>query len=407
MDNNYYITYYCGIPAGQINDETMQQVLDCGFNLIQIYMGDVKKNQQLLRYCEEKGVKANVIDYRLGGLVYGEWEKRLDDPEALEKIVREVCEDYRDYPALHSYNIIDEPESAKFPLIGKIVELVKKYDPNHFCYINLLPNYADPEQWGNATYHEHLQEFIDVVKPAQISYDNYSLLTDNRPDEDITITDEETAKAYAANIHREDRKGYFDNLESARAFGLANGIPYMIIVQLTEHGMFRYLIRSEILYEAYQSLVYGCNTLSYFRYWADEERPPYWRDQNSCISGDGIVCQHYYDVQAVNAEIRPIGDCIAKTRSEAVFHVGEEADNVQFFTEYKDIKSITGGRYTVGFFEDGSFLITNKDYLNSTVCIVETDAELEMLDTNTREFVRVNNKQFHIPAGGGVYLRKC
>ena len=326
-------------------------------------------------------------------------------------MIKEVCEDYKDYPALYSYNIIDEPSSDKFPLLGKMVELFKKYDPDHFCYINLFPEGCTEEQMGNPTYDAHLQAFVDTVKPALISNDRYHLLADNRPEENITITDEATAKAYAERLNRIDIAGYYKNLEIIRKYALENNLPYMLIILLTEHGWYRYLTREEIRYETFQTLAYGCSTLSYFRYWNGSVRPDdeFWRDQNSCIQGDGddlVICQHYYDVQAVNHEIQPIGEYIANTVSEAVFHVGEEKDNVQFFTEYKDICAITGGRYTVGFFEDGSFLIANKDYINPSLCTVETDTELEIFDTKKAEFVPVTEKQFAIPAGGGIYLRR-
>jgi len=405
MKKPYYITYYNGIPKSFCCEERYKEAIDCGFDILTAESQDLKITQDMLRYCETMGVRVNVYDSRITDIVYNNWETRLDDPETLEATIKEICEDYRDYPALYCYSIIDEPSSDKFPLLGKMVELFRKYDPAHFCYINLFPEGCTEEQLGNATYDAHLQAFADTVKPALMSNDRYHLLADNRPEENITITDEATAKAYAARLNRIDIAGYYNNLEIIRKYALENNLPYMLIILLTEHGWYRYLTREEIRYEVFQTLAYGCSTLSYFTYWT----PPMekeWRFQNGIISHDGIKTQHYYDVQSLNAEIRPIGDCIANTVSEAVFHVGDEADNVRFFSGYGDIRDITGGRYTVGFFADGSFLIANKDYLQESVCTVDTDAVLEVFDTEKAAFVPVKEKQFTLPAGGGVYLRK-
>lgn len=92
-----------------------------------------------------------------------------------------------------------------------------------------------------------------------------------------------------------------------------------------------------------------------------------------------------------------------------MFHVGGEDERecvTSFPAEgYGVIRTISGGRYTVGFFDDGSLIIANKDYENGSLCIVETDAALALFDVGTETFVSTSEKQFELPAGGGVYLR--
>ncbi len=398
MKQPYYITYYCGFPKTDNDEARYQEAIDCGFNLLQIEHGTVEEKQAALRFCEKKGVRATVHDNRITELVYNNWEKRLDDPKALEAVIRGVCEDYKDYPALLSYNIIDEPSTDKYPLLGAIVALFRKYDPAHFCYINLNPGQKQQE------------EYMDVVKPAMLSFDRYHLMRKETSEKNGPITDPETAKAHAAAQTKFDNPGWYKNLEEVRQLALRYGIPYMIIILLTEHGQYRYLTREEISYEAWQTLAYGSAVLSYFRYWNGPVIPTdtFWRDQNSCIQGEGddlVICQHYYDVQAVNAAIRPIGERIAQTVSEAVFHVGEEADPVRPFEGYGPVRAIAGGRYTVGFFADGSFVIANKDYEASSLCALDTDAKLEVFDAEMDAFVPAAEKRFVLPAGGGIYLR--
>jgi len=405
MKKPYYITYYCGFPKTEKWRERYDEVIACGFNLLQLEYGDVQTKQEMLRYCEEKGVRASMHDRRITDIVSGDWEKWQADPDGIDAVIKEVCEDYRDFPALYNYRIIDEPIKEKHNLLKMVVEAFRKYDPAHICYIN---------QWPLAAFYmdeEWVQDYMDVVKPDMLSYDQYHFCTDNRQEENCLITDEATARAYAAKQNRIDRDDYFKGLERARKIGLERNIPYMLIVLLTEHGPYRYLLPEEISFEAYHTLAYGCASLSYFRYWNGDVSPEdkQWRDQNSCLQGEGdnlVRCQHYYDVQAINKEVQPIGEYIVNTVSEAVFHIDEEAKDVQVFTEYKDIRNISGGKFTVGFFEDGSFLIANKDYINESTCVLDTDTELEVFDTKTAAFVSVGEKQFTIPAGGGVYLRR-
>ncbi len=143
----YYITYYYGIPDDYVSNERYQEAIDAGFNLLQIEKGTTEQKQEALRYCEEQGVKAIVHDYRITTrIMYNFWEMYLDNREALEEEVRGVCEDFRDYPAVYGYYLIDEPGADKFPLIAAVVELIHKYDPGRICYVNLFPDYATPRQ---------------------------------------------------------------------------------------------------------------------------------------------------------------------------------------------------------------------------------------------------------------------
>ena len=64
---------------------------------------------------------------------------------------------------------------------GQAGRLPARERSGHLAYINLFPTYANSEQLGTkgdveTAYREHLQQFVDVVKPALISYDHYHFL---------------------------------------------------------------------------------------------------------------------------------------------------------------------------------------------------------------------------------------
>jgi hypothetical protein len=413
MKNKYFITYWDGIPFEYFSEERMVEAIECGFNLIQGgkvggYKGDTPHNlaydapmtQKALEICEKYGVKYMVFDIRIKNLVDSD-----PSDEEIDKVVCEVCNDFKNYSALHSYLIKDEPDASYFPRLKKIVDAFKKHDPDHIPYINLLPNYAPPSMLGTPTYEDHVEKFIEAVKPDVLCYDHYHLTQTSRPVEEFLHIDSDfEAQVYAASLNRSDRDGFYANLEVIRKHGLKNDIPYMLIVLLVEHGPYRYLTRAELYFEVWQTLAYGCSTLSYYNYWALPER---WNYKNAIISHDGKKCQHYWDVKEINKNIEAIGNCIANTRSEAVFHVGNknEKDGVVPFEPHMGIDDITGGELTVGFFEDKTVVIANKDFDNPADVTLKTDRALEIFDVESERFVPLESKQLKINAGEGVYLK--
>ena len=409
----YFITYWDGIPFEYYSEERMVEAIECGFNLIQggkvggykedkpQHMSyDVPTSQKALEVSEKYGVKYMVFDIRMKNLV----ESNPTDEE-IDETVRAVCEDFKNYSALHSYLVKDEPDVSYFPRLRKIVDAFHKYDPDHPPYINLLPNYAPASMHGCPTYEEYVEQFIEAVHPDILCYDHYHLTQTNRPqDALLNVNSEFEAQVYSASLNRSEREGFYENLEIIRRQGLKNNIPYMLIVLLVEHGPYRYLTRAELYFEVWQTLAYGCSTLSYYNYWA---LPACRNYKNAIISHDGKKCQHYWDVKEINKNIEAIGNCIVNTKSEAVFHVGgkNEKEGVVPFEPHMGIDNITGGDLTVGFFEDKTVVIANKDFDNPADVTLKTDRALEIFDVESERFVPLESKQLKINAGEGVYLK--
>lgn len=397
MKKDYRITHWCGVPQKFLSEERLKEAIDAGFNLLSGEYKDVKTNLWVLDICQKYGVKLTVQDSRINQL--------LKEPELAQTLIPQICADYREHPALYGYHIVDEPNAADFPFLGEVVRQFKECDPDHIAYINLFPNYANAEQLGSPTYDDHLRAYMDMVNPELLSYDHYHLMKEEPEEaETVVIEDAREAGIFAAAQKRTKRAGFYDNIEAIRRFGLEYHVPYMLIILVTEHGPYRYLTREEISFEAYQTLAYGCSTLSYFTYWTPED-DPFWHWKNGMINADGTRCQHYEDIQSINAEILPIGQRIADTVSTAVFCVGEEEERVQPFAGHAGISSIEGGRFTVGFFADGTLLIANKDFADSRVCTITTDKALLRWDAATEDFVPCESLCMPIPAGGGLFLK--
>ncbi|MDR1335207.1 MAG: hypothetical protein LBK22_00065, partial [Tannerella sp.] len=90
------------------------------------------------------------------------------------------------HPALAGWYIGDEPGRAKFPEYAQaIAELQEIYykvarllDDEHFCYANLLPNYAGPKALGTPAYREHVRIFLEEVPVPFLSFDHYPIRLD-------------------------------------------------------------------------------------------------------------------------------------------------------------------------------------------------------------------------------------
>lgn len=131
---------------------------------------------------------------------------------------------------------------------------------------------------------------------------------------------------------------------------------------------------------------------------------PVWKFRNGIISSDGKKCSHYYDVQSINREITAVGNIIAGTKSEAVFHIGEEKESVRQFCGYAGITEISGGNMTAGFFKGEMLLLANKNFDNSIEAKLKTDRKLELFDKKTGEWSYCGGSVY-IEAGGGELIR--
>jgi CBS domain-containing protein len=71
--------------------------------------------------------------------------------------------------ACWGYRLSDEPATSDFPMLRKQATALRKARPSKLGYINLFPNYADPErQLGSPTYDEYVAKFVEDVDMSKI-----------------------------------------------------------------------------------------------------------------------------------------------------------------------------------------------------------------------------------------------
>ena len=222
------VTYWAGPP---LTDTVAHQMADGGWNLVWC-------KESELDIAHRHGLRAQLQD----GLIS---PANLEDPAKKEKLDA-LVDRVKNHPALYSYFITDEPNATNFPSLGRLVSYLRERDPSHLAYINLFPTYASNAQLGNkgdtvTAYNEHLRQYIDIVKPALISYDHYQFAVVG------------------------DATDYFLNLALIRRASLQAELPFLNIVQAcTWSKHMRVPVPDEMRYLVYTTIAYGAQGISYY-----------------------------------------------------------------------------------------------------------------------------------------------
>ncbi|MGB9877656.1 MAG: hypothetical protein ACPLPS_07805 [bacterium] len=387
IGGEFIITYWCGPPLNQTNVERYEEIREAGFNIAFVSVDGLltrQDNLRLLDIAKKVGLGCIIGDQRLS------WD--IANKPNWERIVDEVIKDYSSHPALYGYFIMDEPNASHFPLLAKVVSYIKDKDPKHIAYINLLPDYATPQQLGTSTYEEYVELFVKTVKPQLLSYDYYTFLQGG------------------------DRNTFFENLRVVKETAERAKIPFMVILQVLTHGAYRDLTKGEISWQVYNCLAYGANGISYFTYWTPPD-DPVWHPRNGIISWDGKRTAHYEEVKEINRDVKVLGDFLNNLKSIGVYHIGEAPKGGKLLPEGTPIKKIEGGSATLGFFKDKNgtlyCLVVNMDYNQPVNFKVYTEKKPKIFNVKTKKWMNVvfdkSNRSGHfellLPAGGGALLR--
>lgn len=409
MSKLYPITYWYGIRPEFLSKERLMEAKDAGFTVIECSYG-TETNKQVLTWCEELGLKANVGDPRI--------HKALAAEEGWEQGLLDMISEYADYPAVNRFFMRDEPLDDYFPTLGRVADFLNAHDPAHGEYINLLPYHAVPPAEGESftqRYQRHIDGFFDVVHPTILSYDHYNLSM-----KEVESLDGHTpARLSEENIVRngwQDKKiaadttpYYYNNLELIRKNAMARGIPWMDIILLVEHWHYRWPTEAEVRWEAFTALAYGSTALSYFTYWtpgAAHTEP--WSYHNGIILSDGKRGEKYEIVKGINAELQTLyaGICgEGDMTSLAVYHVGEETDELaKPFAGHGKYTAIEGGRLVAGFFADDKCMLVNKDFEQAVTVTVKTNGALQKLNKATGAWETCDGTLI-LAAGDGELIR--
>ena len=386
------INFWYGIRQDFVSRERLIEAKEAGFNIIECRY-DTKVNKQVLRWCDELGLKAYLWDNRM--------KDAITEAEGWQDTLSQMIEEYKDFPALDRYFIKDEPNNEMIPMLERIAKFIKQHDPNHGFYVNLFPDAPFPEA---GAYEEHMEKYITSTGCDLLSFDRYCM---NRLEASTEmLASGEFVEARVSDDSRFKNNlegkiffevttpGYFNNMERVKKKADEHNIPWMIIVLVSEHLTYRHVTESEIRFEVFSSLAYGSSQLSYFTYWAPGSlHTEPWKYSHAIIQSDGTRDENYYIIKRINSELQSLYEGLDGAKHTAVFHVGYELDNmVTPFSSFGGISDISGGRILAGFFED-KLMLMNKDFNSVTVARIKTDKTIEKYSKYAKVWYKLDKRE--------------
>lgn len=362
-----------GFTSG--TSETYKQIRECGFNLA----GFVSPSQLDLVY--QAGLKAIVQD---PAITFRDDMAKLAFDEVTSR-VRDVLQRTRAHPAAFGYYIRDEPDFALFKPLALWARAFREADPSKMVYINLLPNYIDPQlkAWGLKDYDEFLESYIETVEPRFLSYDHYALMDGGAL-----------------------RGGYFQNLESMRKAALKHNLPFWNIVLSNAHFTYAEPTPAGLRFQAFTTLAYGARGISYFTYFA----PDVGNYRLAPVDQFGNKTPTWDMLRNVNLQIHKLAPVLVKLKSANVFHYPDVPDGCRDVTSSLHLASVSGEHLLIGEFEGPGkevvAMVVNKDLHHSTAFDVKFKAkgEIRMVDPYSGRERRWEGEQKWLAAGQGMLL---
>ncbi len=394
---SFPISFWCGPPEPYITTDQYRQIAAAGFTVVMPPCdgeATVARNHKILDTARAAGLKAFIQDTRMPVSITG-------SPMALANL-KAIVKEYKRHPALMGYFIGDEPGANAFAGLAEVVNELKKLDPEHIAFINLLPNYATsdlnstPSQLQTDTYDRYLTLFLQKVKPAVLSWDHYHFLNDS------------------------DRAGFFGNLYAVQraVSGSQPAAPFWQIVLSVKHGPYRALTEAELRFEAMQTLVFGGSGLLYFTYW--EPNDPSFKWSNTIRNRDGTPGPLYEPVKHVNAEVKALARHLYGAQHIATFQSGTIPPDGRPNGGDVPMRIAGPGDLSVGFFRGAAgyayALVTNRDYKSAVSSVVSFNVgrhELEILDMATNKWKKAGKPgvdgrievDVALQAGGAALVR--
>lgn len=380
------VTYYCGPP---LTDAAARQMAEGGWNLVWV-------NEKELDVAQRHGLRGQLVDVLLDPVT-------LDDPkrrERLDALIARVSK----HPALYAYYLIDEPRAAQFPALRKLVAYLRERDPAHLAYINLAPTYARNDQLGIkgdvvVAYQEYLRQYVDIVRPALISYDHYQFALSG------------------------DYPQYFLNLAMIRRASLDARVPFLNIVQASSWAIdtMRVPGGDEMRYLVYTTLAYGGQGISYYVYTCADHR-------GGIATAEGTPTPLYHALKTLNREFIGIAKEIQALRSLGVYHAGmipkgaEPLPKDAVFTFEPAVPAMRDRPpqrvrgVVLGMFAPGGHtgvasathaIVVNLDYKSELTVGLRGPGAIEVFDAMIGKWSQTNARrvELKLPRGGGSLVR--
>jgi hypothetical protein len=205
--------------------------------------------------------------------------------------ISEFVNYFKNHPALEGYYLKDEPAKDEFSALAVTAQTIQSLDPDHWCYINLLPS-------TDASYY---QTFLNTVPVKVLSFDRYPITT-------------------IGGVTKIDSY-YYKNLEIVSSAARAKGVPFWVHVLSSAHSVYPVPTRAHLRFQIYSSLAYGAQGIQYFSY-----RYPGSPFTDSPIDGNLKKTSTWYLVQSMTQEFQGLASVFMGSTVKSVGHTVNSDD---------------------------------------------------------------------------------
>ncbi|HTN09187.1 beta-galactosidase [Agriterribacter sp.] len=275
---------------------------------------------------------------------------------------------FMNHPATGGYYLTDEPSALAFEALGLWANRIRAIDSQHFCYLNLLPNYAVPAQLGTASYQQHVRAFMNSVPVPFLSFDHYPVI-ENKGGRSL-------------------RKEWFENLEIIAGESKKENKPFWAFALSVAHGLYPVPTLAEIRLQVFANLAYGAQGIQYFTYWTPKNKSQY-AYHNGPIGDNKKRTGVYEMIRTVNREIQNLSGILLSSKVISVEHTGKEIpDGTQRLAKLPEgVKkiSIKGEGAIVSVLEKEGvryMVIVNRDFVNPMKLTIKSRSTLEKVSKN-------------------------
>ena len=275
------IMSWYSIPPAHLSLERYLEMKEAGFNLNFSHIYNLNDALKALDLAQQAGIRNIFMCNEL-----------KSKPEETVKAVM-------NHPGLAGYFLVDEPQTKAFPELWAWAKRIMDTDPNHLCYLNLLPTYATSIFKSLDEYGEHVRRFVDEVPIPVVSFDHYPIVNNTiRPD-------------------------WYANLEIIAREAARVNRPFWAFALTTAHGPYPVPTLDSLRLQMYSNLAYGAQGLQYFTYWnptgnanLDFHQAP--------ITLAAKRCSVYDIVRDMNQELQARAFVFVRSKVLSVNHLGKD-----------------------------------------------------------------------------------
>lgn len=266
---------------------------------------------KMLDWAQEVGMKVMIYDVNV---------EYMTPEDAVAYVNR-----FKDHPAYYGIQIADEPSNARLEGMSDVCKAIRKADPDHPLWVNLLPIYAGYP--SIKAYEDYIDLYIEKVNPNVITFDNYGIIHGD------TIRDD-----------------FYLNTELFMERSRKHNIPLWTFDICSEHGAYVNLTLEKLRWQVSNQLATGSKGIQWFTYGQPSEE-----FKTPAIDANGNKTETYYELQKVNSEIKAYDHILMSLN-----HIGTmfwmdgylEPTVKTPFNKWAPVNQISGDPVVVGCFED-------------------------------------------------------